>query len=279
MKLHLLSGLFIFMSWTLYAQESIQLSIDQNALAYMNTVSDQSVIFNGREQERYHFERGFPLRSSTQFYTESDINKKILYPYVLYNPDTNTSISSDNKEYTQRHVRKHPYFKDARYFDGRISVNGVVYPVIPIRLDLSRNEFIILSPHNRQVVLFNEHVDYVEFHHCHIFNFRSDSLPGCPPSGFYILLHSGKCTILEKQSSFLQPEKNDYYYDHTVKFYLRKDGVYYPVKNKRSLLNALGSHKSELKKLIRNNRYKFRRNAEELLVSVVKEYETLSDSL
>jgi len=178
----------------------------------------------------------------------------------------------------------HPYLKEALYAKARLSYHDVIYPEALLRLDLSRDELIAFSPDFRHVILFPENVDFVELHGKHIIFFSRDNLPGCPSSGYYFLLYSGQCKVIEKVTATLMSENDGgnrmrYYYAFTTRYYLYRDGVYYTIRNQRGLLNALSPHKKELKRFISASRMNFRDNAEYLLTRTVTEYEKLTGSL
>ena len=174
----------------------------------------------------------------------------------------------------------HPYLKDALFTKARLSYFGVIYPEALLRLDLSRDELIV-SPGFRNIVLFSENVDFAELHGRHIIYFRRDSLPGSPSTGFYFLLHSGKCRVLEKQTAVFtfSSSTGEQYYALSTNFYLYKDGIYHTIRNKRGLLKVLHPYKKELKRFISAHRWQFRHDAEELIKQTVSEYEKLSGSL
>jgi hypothetical protein len=65
-------------------------------------------------------------------------------------------------------------------------------------------------------------------------------------------------------------------FQHTVKYYICKDDIYYPVKSKASVLKVFRSHKKELNDFIRAHRLNFRRQTEASIVAVVQQYESLS---
>lgn len=174
----------------------------------------------------------------------------------------------------------HPYLVDIQHTKARLSYKGVVYPEVMLRLDLFREELIILSPFFRNIVLVTENVDFVEMYERRIIYFRKDSLPGCPPSGFYTILHSGKNKVLEKQINKLYVnDRSEYYYSLATSFYLFKNDAYHIIRSQRGLLKALGSHNKELKRFISVNQLRFRDNTEMFLVKTIKEYEKLSGSL
>ena len=174
-----------------------------------------------------------------------------------------------------------PYLKDAHYAKARLSYSRVIYPEVLLRWDLFRDELVIFSPDFRNIVLFPENVDHAELHGHHIFYFHRDSLPGSPSSGYYILLHSGDCKVLEKQTASLMKESNystAWMYVFSTNFYLYRDGVYHTIRTSRGLLNVLQPYKKELKRFISANRLQFRKNTEEFLIRTVNEYEKLSGS-
>jgi hypothetical protein len=178
------------------------------------------------------------------------------------------------------HLRatNHPYLKDLQYAKARLSYCGVIYPEAMLRLDVSRDELVALSPDNRNIVLFPENVDFAELHGQTIIYFRYDSLPGCPPTGYYTLLHSGNCKVLERQNAalVLKTTSKEQHYVFTTNFYLYKDGVYRTIRTKSGLLRKLQPYKKELKRFISANQLRFRRDTEEFLTRTVGEYEKLS---
>jgi hypothetical protein len=174
----------------------------------------------------------------------------------------------------------HSFLQDAQYAKARLSYLGVIYPEVMLRLDLWRDELVIYSPDNRNVVLFPENVDDAELYDKRIIYLQPDNLPGSPSQGYYYQLHSGNCTVLEKQTASLNRKENmgrwEEYYIISTKFYLLKDGAYQTIRTKRGLLQALQPYKKELKRFISANHLSFRKNQEEFLVQTVSEYEKLS---
>jgi hypothetical protein len=180
-----------------------------------------------------------------------------------------------------RRASNHPYLADEQYAKARLSYLQVIYPEAMLRLDLDRDELVILSPDRHNIVLFPENVDFAELHGRRVIYFRRDSLPGCPSPGYYLLLHSGKCKVLGKRSAALMHKEthssvSEQLFVFTANYYLLKDGVYHRITTKRGLLKILHPYKKELRRFISTNRLRFRRDAEELLSRTVSEYEKLS---
>ena len=174
----------------------------------------------------------------------------------------------------------HQYFNDHQFALARLSYRGILYPNEYLRFDLSRQELIIRSPKFASLVLSPEYVDFADLHGKHIIYFRHDSLKGSPSTGYYFLLHSGKCNVLEKNIATLKVfSQHDLHYTFSKRFYLYHADAYYTIRNKRSLLKVLQPHKKELKKFISSNKLRFKNDADLFIPKIVAEYEKLSESL
>ena len=174
----------------------------------------------------------------------------------------------------------HRYFIEEEYTKGRLSFCGIVYPDISLRWDLYQDEMMIYSPNNFNVVLKSEYIDFVEIYGYHIIHLHPDGLSGCPPAGLYIRLYSGEYLLLEKLNAVLF-DKQEYntishYFALTKFFYLQKDGIYFKIKNRRTLLKTLDTHRKEMKRFIEANKFKYRHHAEKMVLEVVKEHEKLN---
>ena len=195
----------------------------------------------------------------------------------LRNAGNQSVVYYGNLQEGHPRTTNHPYLKEMQYVKARLSYLNTIYPEVMLRLDLSRNELIIQTPDFRNIVLFSDNVDFAEFHDYHIVYFRRDSLPGAPSSGYYLVLHSGKYKVLEKQTAVVMVDSNhQYFYDLSTKYYLYHDGVYYVIRNVRGLLKVLQPYKKELKRFISAHHWRFRNDAEILIPQTVIEYEKLS---
>jgi hypothetical protein len=176
----------------------------------------------------------------------------------------------------------HPYLFWQEYAKARLSYLGAIYPEAMLRLDVYRHELVVLSPDNKHVVLIPDNVDYAELHGKHAIYFQPDNLPGCPSKGYYFLLHSGNCKLMERQNASLNRKdnsSNEQHYIISTRFYLLKDGAYQTIRTKRGLLQALQPYKKELKRFISANHLNFRKNPEECIVQTVIEYEKLTGGI
>ena len=71
--------------------------------------------------------------------------------------------------------------------------------------------------------------------------------------------------------------KLDDSFDQSVKYYIRKEGVYYTVRSKGSVLKVLKSKKKELARYIKRRKLDCKHAPEEAIVAVVRQYEQLNE--
>ena len=113
----------------------------------------------------------------------------------------------------------------------------------------------------------------------HVFIHLTDSLnPTAPRYGYYEQLYKGRISLLKKEKKTIGEDLSvpslgvQKFIVHTVSYYLRIGNIYYPVNNKRSLLNALKDRSKEVRKFIRKNDLSVRNDKENTLLKVTAWY-------
>jgi len=177
-------------------------------------------------------------------------------------------------------AKNHPYLMDILFTPARLSYQQVIYPEVLLKWDLLRDELIVQSPDFRSIVLFPEKVTFAELHGRQVIYFRSDSLPGCPPTGYYFLLHAGDCKVMGKTSAKMiekiNPGRIERHFEFKTRYYLYKDGEYHLIRNKKSVLNTMQPFAKEIRGFIASNHLNFRKDKELFLIQTVSEYEKLT---
>ena len=82
---------------------------------------------------------------------------------------------------------------------------------------------------------------------------------------------------IRDRSKTIKDMKLDDSFDQSVKYYIRKEGVYYTVRSKGSVLKVLKSKKKELARYIKRRKLDFKHAPEEAIVAVVRQYEQLNE--
>ncbi|MDR1357141.1 MAG: hypothetical protein LBJ58_05670 [Tannerellaceae bacterium] len=178
----------------------------------------------------------------------------------------------------------YPYLKTAGFTAGELSFGGIAYTGVRMRLDVYRDRLLAVpEAGGYEVILPQEQVGHALLHGYHIFYHRADSLENCPPEGYYLLLHDAGCRALARVTCSMREVSKDGettgWFRFATRYYVLKDGVYHAVGSKGSVLKVFASHRRELSRFISERRLNFRRNTEEAIVSVVKQYELLNAGL
>jgi len=182
------------------------------------------------------------------------------------------------------HITNHPYLGYVEYVDGILRYDNIDYPHILMRLDLYRNELLILSPDaSFEVILQPDKLNHANFYGYQTIYFYPDGLKGCPSEGYYQRLYDGENLILRKQTASLFETRKENIqtgsFSKPVKYYIRKGDTYYTVKSKGSVLSVFKSHKKELNQYIQEQRLDFKRSPEDAIIAIVKQYELLTRKL
>lgn len=180
-------------------------------------------------------------------------------------------------------IKNHPYLKSDKYAAGNLSFEGILYEDVKMRLDLYKNELLLLSPDDRyNLVLPSDRVDFAQLHGYHIIYHDPEGKENSLPEGYYLRLHDGRCTVLEKSScAFSKKIKGlevEESFDQSVKYYIQKEGAYYPVGSKGSVLRVFKESKKELARYIKQEKLDFRHAREKAIVAVAREYERLNEN-
>jgi hypothetical protein len=175
---------------------------------------------------------------------------------------------------------EHPYYKNEDWGNGSVVYWGELYENIPLLFDLAVDQIITEHDRGNPIKLLAEKVQgFVIWDHTFVRLYPDDK--NKITVGFYDHLYNGKSKVYAKYSKNYREELEATrvipQFDESVKYYLVKDGLFTVVKSKRSVLQVLSDHKSEVKNFIRKNRIAFKGNRDEALVRVTQFYDTLTD--
>lgn len=217
---------------------SEQLIVRNAASAYFQSLGEQSGIYRGTEYT------GFPyrLKSGHQFFESTDIS----YGSVFY--------------------------------------DGILYENVPMRFDIIKDQLVVRYVDQVSgISLHNEKIDFFSVHNHHFIHIKEDNLnsPSIPP-GFYDRVYDGGIEVLVNRSKGTLKEVSVEGNFITIlkqknNFFLKKQGVYYPVESSGSVLKVLGSKQKEIQEFLKKSNVKFRKDPENAIVRMVKYYDLLTE--
>jgi hypothetical protein len=173
----------------------------------------------------------------------------------------------------------HPFFQFDHYDTGSILYDGVLYNNVRMLFDLAQDVLVIDPPfHTSAIQLFNDKVQaFVLFGHNFV-RIAGDSANHAQlATGFYEVMYRGSSILLRKDAKNIQQsvvyDGLQVFVKEKVSYYLKKNGIYYPVNNKKELLIVLADAKKNIRQFIRKNKINLRRDMDNALIRIVAFYD------
>jgi hypothetical protein len=166
------------------------------------------------------------------------------------------------------------FFGSTFFSKGAVSYNGIRYFNVPIAFDLVSKEVVIKGHQGLSMQLQTENVDSFLIEG-HSFVRLPDPVAEQMPEGFYEVLYFNSITVYIKRSrqvarSFNAEDPLRFIsYDD---FFILKDGVFYPVENKKSFLHLFHEDASALKKFWKTDHSDFKKEKEAAILNTIRFY-------
>ncbi len=180
-----------------------------------------------------------------------------------------------------RRIKIHPFYRVDSLQTGTVAFNGVTYHNVRMLYDIVRDELAVQPPEGGlQVRLRTNKIAAFSMGPYRFIRLEGDSTSGAP-TGFYEILHNGRLRALARRIKTIHEDISSGSYKadflQNDRFFILKEGVYHPVKTKRSLLNLFPDQAKTLRKFIRANTLKFTdERREEAITKVTQQYEVVS---
>jgi hypothetical protein len=190
----------------------------------------------------------------------------------------------NGKEYVDfdSYIKGHQKFESEDWEEGSIEYDGIRYENIPMFYDLVKQEVVVQHYDlYYKITLLNERITRFSLLG-HTFTRLVADTTTSPVirTGIYDQLYDGKVKMLVKRAKIiyetLSPQGREQEFLSQDGYFLWKDGVYYPVKSKKSVLNVFKNQKKALQKYLRENRIVFKENREKAMAKMAAYYDTLS---
>jgi len=186
---------------------------------------------------------------------------------------------SEYIEYAYTLQEGHPFFQVVNFINGNVNVDGMIFHDVPMLYDIVKDQLIIQD--FQKVYKINLPADRVQqfflLGHLFVRLNASDQVK----TGFYDQLYKGKISLFAKREKKIVEKYSNIQISKVVisqnVYYIKKDGVYYTIKNKSSLFSALKSKKKEVQQYLKANDIKFKREPERAMIMAVKYYDQLTN--
>jgi len=184
--------------------------------------------------------------------------------------------------YPRPFTEGHQFFETDSFRTGAVSYDGLQYLNVRLKLDIIRDELIMLHPGNNfQLNLIKEKIDSFSISgHSFLKMPKDGSVNFVPGPGFYHQLYSStSITFLVKRKKYIQEMSE--ISGISVKVYKRdshflvKNGLYHSIKNKKSFMSVVKDKRGEMQRFTKNSKLSFKKSFEEDVVKALSYYNQL----
>lgn len=199
---------------------------------------------------------------------------------------TQTRLQPDSRLYNgHQYIRNgsyaigFPFFQADSLQSGSFVYDGICYQDMTLEYDLVLDQLIIPDyARDGLISLITEKVTRFSIG-SHLFEYFIKSDAGLPQTGFYEVLYAGsKVSLLaRRQKRFIFPSdpETPKRYDAIDQYFLRTENKFRQISGQSSLLAALPDKAVQVKKYIRKNRVRFKKELEKDLLQTTAYYQQI----
>jgi hypothetical protein len=188
---------------------------------------------------------------------------------------------SEYLEYAYTLQEGHPFFAAANFINGNVNLDGMIFHDVPMLYDIVKDQLIIQD--FQRVHKINLPADRIQqfFLYDHLFVRLTRDASDPIKTGFYDQLYKGKMELLAKRRKKISEKYSNVEIIKVVTsqdiYYIKRDGAYYAIKNKSSLLAVLKDKKKEVQQYLKTNNIKFKMEPERAMIMAVKYYDQITN--
>lgn len=176
-------------------------------------------------------------------------------------------------------IEGHSFFKTDQFEPATLSYDGVLYKQVPMLFDLAKEEVVVLHPkENFKISLSSPRIDYFILHDHTFERFKQGEVQNSSlEAGFYDILYKGEVSVLVKRKKiykdFLKEMDHIRRFEMEETYIIKKDQTFHTVKRRGAALRLFPDNKKEIRRHLKKNKIKFRRDPEKALVAIAKFYD------
>ena len=173
----------------------------------------------------------------------------------------------------------HPYYLSDDWVDGSIFYDGQWYENISILYNINYDKVIIDHPYSHfSIELIKEKLKAFSILNHKFVRLESDSVRNSPiRTGIYDALYDGNVKVYAKRRKetreVIEARNVSIVFSENDQFFIYKNGFFFPVKSKSSVLKVFSDRKSALRKFIKKNQLKFNADRELALTESARFYD------
>jgi hypothetical protein len=178
------------------------------------------------------------------------------------------------------YIKGFAFFESPDWQTGTIVYYNQVYSNIQLKYDLVKDLLVTKHPNGYKLVtLENARVNSFSVPGSRFVYLDSLSNPSLLRSGFYQQLFNGKLSIVAKKTKVIEEniiaEKLEQKFEEKNFYYALKDSVYHHITNKRSIYSLIDGNTESIKRYLKKNKIKFKRDKESALIKIAEYYQNI----
>ena len=222
----------------------------------------------------------YPQSSAdTTFLRTAKVNTVSLYKQVLR---AQSRLNNGRKYRASPHsLEEHPYYLSEDWITGSVVYDGEYFTEINLMYDLQQH--VLVSEHypsGNAIELVDEKLRSFTLQGHYFEKINADSVANSlPKTDFYEILYGGETKVVAHRQKLLRNEIDaqtiETNYDVRYRYFLFKNGVFFSVKSKSSMLKLMSDKKQELKRFLRQHKTAFQLDRELMLKKLAEHYDSL----
>ncbi|MEJ2005844.1 MAG: hypothetical protein P8X57_13005 [Cyclobacteriaceae bacterium] len=165
-----------------------------------------------------------------------------------------------------------PYYLTKSFAYGSVIYMGYQYDSLVMAYDSNIDQLVLAYPNTEgffAIVPVKSRIDAFRIHgHTFVHIRDTEKFPGIAEAGYYDVLFDGEHRILARRQKVASDyREGDYLYRYETndRYYIRINGEYRIIRGRRGLLSLFSDQKRELRRFIRQSRYDFKDDPDNLM--------------
>jgi len=178
----------------------------------------------------------------------------------------------------------HHFFDSLYLVSGNIVYDNIAYTDIQMLYDLVRDEVVIQNYDKLHLTLLaSNRVSQFSILGQTFIRISADSIPGSViNTGYYQILYNGRIKAYGKNKKVIEEfvdVGNELKKTATEKkkWYIYKDGIYFEVQGKKSILKVFGDKKNEIQQYAKQNKVLYKNNMDNALALIAAFYDKITN--
>jgi hypothetical protein len=213
-------------------------------------------------------------------FNEDALNAVNIY-YQSLGAESPLYNGSEYVEYTYTLQDGNPFFQSDAWTNGDIVLDGMNFHDVPMLYDIVKDQVIIRD--FQKAYKINIPADKIQQFKLsgHTFIRITHNSPGQVKTGFYDQLYNGKIAVYARREKKIIEKYGGLQISNVIEqkniYYVKRDSVYYTIKNKRALLDALNDKKKAIQQYLKKIQVKFKDDPETVMILVAEYYDKLTN--